>query len=116
MTMSVNLAPNSECYTLGPDIPVNTGFFQILPVILVTQQYDLYLGLLGWTIYLLVVVLHDYIPSSPSSVMPHGVVVAVAVVVLHGVSRSPSLCHVGVTVAVVAPCLALCDVAQPNKD
>ena len=46
--------------SLGPDIPVNTGFFQILPVILVTQQYNLYLGLPGWTIYLLVVVLHDY--------------------------------------------------------
>ena len=58
MTTSVNLVPNSERYTLGPDISVNTGFFQILPVILVTQQYNLYLGLLGQTIYLLLVVLH----------------------------------------------------------
>ena len=88
--------------SLGPDIPVNTGFFQILPVILVTQQYDLYLGLPGWIIYLLVVVLHDYIPSSPSSIMPHSVVVAVAVVALRGVLRSPSLCHVGVTITVIA--------------
>ncbi len=44
--------------SLGLDIPVNIGFFQILPVILVTQQYILYLGLPGQTIYLLLVVLH----------------------------------------------------------
>ena len=66
--------------SLGPDIPVNTGFFQILPVVLVTQQYILYLGLPGQTIYLVLlvlhpiqsfqqylVILHPWFPSSPAS-------------------------------------------------
>ena len=66
--------------SLGPDVPVNTGFFQILPVVLVMQQYILYLGLPWWTIYLLLlvlhpiysfqqylVILHPRFPSSPAS-------------------------------------------------
>jgi hypothetical protein len=37
--------------SLGPDIPVNTAFFKYLPVVLVTQQYNLYLGLPVQTVY-----------------------------------------------------------------
>ena len=44
--------------SLGPDILVHNVFFQILPVILVTQQYNLYLGLPGQTVHLLLVILH----------------------------------------------------------
>ena len=134
MTTSVNLAPNSEHYTLGPDIPVNTGFFQILPVILVTQQYILYLGLPGRTVYLLLVILHPLQSFQQYLVTLHPLQshrvwcrgrchcatfgIAVAVIVQRVVSRSPSLHHVwchrrcrcavyGVTVAVIAPRVAL---------
>ncbi len=37
--------------SLGLDIPVNTAFFKYLLVVLVTQQYNLYLGLLVQTVY-----------------------------------------------------------------
>jgi hypothetical protein len=97
--------------SLGLDIPVNTGFFQILPVILITQQYDLYLGLPGWTIYLLVVVLHPLqhhatwcCGCSCSCCTVWGVVVTI--VVPRGGHRRCHCAVWGATVAVVALCMA----------
>ena len=57
--------------SLGPDDPVNTGLFQIFLLVLVMQQYFLYLGLTGRTIYLLLLVLHPLQPFQKYLVILH---------------------------------------------